>query len=353
MQSALSNILALASALPSRLFKKSPLVSVLALLYIAWVRRKHNLHRQKVKALVDAGFHSYSPTVLDFVEQINSILYPHLTEFSLQLGFFKTYTIPSISKLLVATGQFKKDPLKRVEDTELIIREFTERSHCTPRGSKAIERLNEIHGRYDIKNEDYLYVLGIFMSEPVRFQKWLADIEFEKELKIAQHLYWSEIGGKMGIKDIPKSYEEMVTYMKDFESRNQTFHPANQKVTYDNINGVLNKVLPFPFLLTPLYRTIVLAFLSKRDCQALNHPYRPILRFFLSLFVKSTNKLIKLLVPPRSEPLKRTPVSNVENQPGLYIPTYHVLTRMYAKGYRIEDLGPQFESKCPMGHKAE
>lgn len=48
---------------------------------------------------------------------------------SLELALFKTYTVPTISKLLCATGEFEKGKTaKRVEDTELILVIYHEKS---------------------------------------------------------------------------------------------------------------------------------------------------------------------------------------------------------------------------------
>ena len=41
----------------------------------------------------------------------------------------------------------------------------------------ALERLNEIHGKYPIRNEDYLYTLSLFILEPI---KWINKYEWRK-----------------------------------------------------------------------------------------------------------------------------------------------------------------------------
>lgn len=40
---------------------------------------------------------------------------------SLEMALFKTYSVPSISRILAATSQFSSETGKRVEDTELIL----------------------------------------------------------------------------------------------------------------------------------------------------------------------------------------------------------------------------------------
>lgn len=59
---------------------------------------------------------------------------------------------------------------KRADDTEILLREATSHHVDSDRGAAAVRRVNYIHGQYpNIKNEDYLYVLALFIMEPVRW----------------------------------------------------------------------------------------------------------------------------------------------------------------------------------------
>lgn len=86
----------------------------------------------------------------------------------------------------MATGEFAKECPRRVEDTALILSEIVDtyariEKHLqsnpnTPqedvdkqweRPKLALNRLNEIHGKYVISNADFLYTLSLFIFEPV------------------------------------------------------------------------------------------------------------------------------------------------------------------------------------------
>lgn len=148
---------------------------------------------------------------------------------SLELALFKTYTVPTISKLLCATGEFEKGKTaKRVEDTELILVIYHEKSKgkkertitiCKKleisdayphieeekrtnrnaseeeivsrqrhRASQALTRLNEIHGKYNILNGDFLYTLSLFILEPIR---WINKYEW-RQLDQREKNVWKE-----------------------------------------------------------------------------------------------------------------------------------------------------------------
>lgn len=96
--------------------------------------------------------------------------FPLLSKKALEFALFKTFAIPSISKLLAATRQFSPAAVnKRYEDTDILLLEILLNHVDSSRGSLALRRLNFIHGRYNISNEDFLYTLSTFILEPKRF----------------------------------------------------------------------------------------------------------------------------------------------------------------------------------------
>lgn len=85
-------------------------------------------------------------------------------------GLVKTFAIPSISKLLAATREFRRNTERRSEDVDLLVSEFLE--HCpvdSSRARLAIRRMNAIHAKYKIANSDYVYVLCIFACQAILF----------------------------------------------------------------------------------------------------------------------------------------------------------------------------------------
>ena len=56
---------------------------------------------------------------------------------SSQLAFFRSYAVPSIGRLLDSTGEFARRAQRRYDDTELLIAEFVEHGHDSPRGRAA------------------------------------------------------------------------------------------------------------------------------------------------------------------------------------------------------------------------
>jgi hypothetical protein len=143
--------------------------------------------------------------------------FPFDTARALELAFFKTFASPTIAALLDSTGEFRLRGQKRYDDTDILISTFSEDGWTGERGTRALRRMNQIHGRFDIANDDFLYVLSAMALEPLRWNErfgWRRMIEAER---LALFYFWCEIGRHMGIKEIPASLPELERFNLDYE----------------------------------------------------------------------------------------------------------------------------------------
>lgn len=141
---------------------------------------------------------------------ISELEFPFIFEKALQFALFRTYGIPSVSHLLVATRQFSEPSTacKRYADTVLLIAEFIGHNPTAERTRQAIGRMNYIHSHYQksgqILDDDMLYTLSLFALEPVR---WINKYEWRQleDFEIcAVGTFWKSVGDSMGI-----SYEKL------------------------------------------------------------------------------------------------------------------------------------------------
>jgi hypothetical protein len=241
---------------------------------------------------------------------------------AMELAFFRTFSVPSISRLLNQTGEFPLRPQKRYDDTDLIMSELVYSGYDSPRGRAALRRMNQIHRRFQIANGDFLYVLSTFVFEPVRWNArfgWRSMTETEK---LAGFYFWREVGMRMGIRDIPESYAAFERYNVAYEQANFRYADANQRVSEAVRDMFLSWFAPSP--LHPLGRPFVHALLDERLLAASGFSEPPaILRRLLVALVRLRGRAVRLL-PPRRKPVNRTTLRH----------------RSYPDGYRIEDLGP-------------
>ena len=246
--------------------------------------------------------------------------FPWDVEQSLSLAFFKTYGIPSISDLLDRTGEFRERAQKRYDDTELILAEILESGIDSERGREATRRMNRMHARYRIRNEDYLYVLAVFVLVPLRWNRRYGWRRYSRKEELAQLAYWREVGRRMNITGIPVTIEELEDWSDRFERENLRFAECNRRVADDTLGLFLSW---YPPVLRPLVRPAVLALLEPELLDAFGYHHPPkLLRAAIDRGMRLRGRLLRWL-PRRSEPRLITRARH----------------RSYPKGYGLADLG--------------
>ncbi|MFB9902647.1 oxygenase MpaB family protein [Allokutzneria oryzae] len=149
---------------------------------------------------------------------------------ALEVALFRTFCVPSISRLLDRTREFADRPQRRYDDTRVLMGELALHGYDSARGKVALRTMNRLHGRFDISNDDMLYVLSTFVYEPVR---WIAKYGWRplsEHERIAGYVFYREVGRRMGIKDIPPSYEAFERFNVDFERDSCEYHRSNEAV---------------------------------------------------------------------------------------------------------------------------
>src|SRR5438874_7661916 len=119
--------------------------------------------------------------------------FPFDTTRALEFALFRTFCVPAVSALLDRTGEFFTRAQKRYDDTDIIVSELMEWGYDSERGKRALRRMNQLHGRFEIGNNDLLYVLSTFVFEPIRWNArfgWRVMCEQER---LAMFYFWREV----------------------------------------------------------------------------------------------------------------------------------------------------------------
>lgn len=215
-----------------------------------------------------ASFASMTDNDAQQIQQVSAELeFPFTFEKALQFALFRSYGIPTIAKLLVATSQFSEPSTacKRYVDTSILISEFMGYKPTEDRTREAIGRMNFIHKGYrqsgKILDDDMLYTLALFVTEPIRWinkYEWrkLADIEicalgtFWKSVGDAMEISWEKLksgtGGKEGTwKDGQQWVEEVMEWSEQYE-KDCMVPNVNSMKTADETTRILLWSVPGP-----------------------------------------------------------------------------------------------------------
>ena len=246
--------------------------------------------------------------------------FPWDTQRAYKLALLRTFAVPRSSELLLSTEEFTKRTQKRYDDTTIIISTIGFYGYDSPEGRAAIRRMNQLHARYAIPNEEFLYVLSTFVLEPLRWNAaygWRALSEQERQ---ASFYFWREVGRRMNIRDIPATLDELEIFSLEYEAEHFAYSEANERLAQATRDLFLSWVLPKP--LHAVGKPFVHVMLGKKLCAAFGFPKPPLWAEVLVRTGLGVRKHALRLTRPRQTPYT--------------LPT----TRSYPAGFELSELGP-------------
>ena len=272
------------------------------------------------RAVRSAGLDPY----VDF-EQISRLFgqydFPWDMEQALSFALFRTYAVPSIGRLLYDTQQFTTDTQRRHDDTALILGEIVDHGMETTPGRTAIRRMNQMHGRYDITNDDMRYVLATFVVMPNRWVNRYGWRRTTPEEDVAGVQYYRRLGQLMGIRDLPEDLAGFSALLDEYETVHFAFDPKSRAVA----DATLDLFVTFyPRPLAPLLRRFSVAIMDPHLREAFGYDHPP--RWFEAAShgaLRLRGRLVRLM-PERQRPRRVRDSRRIRSYPG---------------GFLIENLG--------------
>lgn len=316
-------------------------------------RREEQVRRFREAATKPAG--GDDPEVARQIQATIAFFeFPLISRLSLEFALFRTYALPSISTLLEKTKSFTNACGARYDDTDLLISEVTQNPLDSKRSVTAIRRINAIHNMYkgQISNEDMIYVLSVFIFEPIR---WIETVEWRTltpEECQASLQVWTDIGERMGIDNIPKTLDEYSDWNVAYEKQHIKYKESNAVIGGATIALFLSLV---PSFARPFGRRLAYCLMDERLRVAMGYPNPdPMLQRVVDTLLYCRKICLRYACLPRPNFLsaRRTPVhgssNNDNNAPLLLCPRFHVYERTYPHGYVTENLGTAPRGKLMM-----
>lgn len=239
----------------------------------------------------------------------------------LYLAFYRTFGVPAIGGLLLATGESTNRPRRRADDTGLLMYTLFYYGFDHPDGIAAVTRLRRLHQRFTISNDDYLYVLACLAIVPSRWADRHSRRPLTDDERTATASFYHQLGQQLGITGIPHGYAAFEEWFDEADRRRLHPHPAGPALMQAT-RGLL--VARLPRWLRPAAGRCADALLDQRLRQALGAPEPGwAVRATVGLLLRVRRQLSRLR-PPADQP-SFTPGKPV---------------RSYPHGYRVDELGP-------------
>lgn len=254
--------------------------------------------------------------------------FPFDTQRAYELALVRTFCVPRSSRLLVATKELTERTQKRYDDTVLLISTIGLHGYSSDLGTRAIRRMNQLHGRYTIPNDEFLYVLSTFIYEPIRWNARFGWRPLHRHEKLAGFYFWREVGQRMGLHSLPESYEEFESYNVAYEREHFAYSQNNQLLADATLNLFVSWVLPewvpgqIRRPLADVGKDAASSLMDAPMRESLGIPTpRPWVEMMVSKLLRY-RAYIQLALPPRRTPYTLPP------------------TRTYPDGVELESIGP-------------
>jgi hypothetical protein len=237
--------------------------------------------------------------------------FPFDTTRSLEFALFRTFASP----------EFARNAQRRYDDTDLILSTIVESGYDSDEGKRAIRRMNRLHRRFDIANEDFLYVLSTFVFEPIRWNERFGWRRFVEQERLALFHYWREVGRRMAIRDLPAAFADLERFNVEYERASFRRAETNARVARASRDMFVSW---FPGVPKRAGTAAIAALMDDRLREAVGFPRpAPFVVRTVEGALRARARAVRLL-PPRRRPKLRTRLRH----------------RTYPDGYSIEALGP-------------
>jgi hypothetical protein len=247
--------------------------------------------------------------------------FPFDTTRAQELALFRTFCVPRIAALLDRTGEFQHRGQKRYDDTDILLSEMLEWGYHSDRGERALRRINQLHGRFDIANDDFLYVLSTAIYEPIRWNRRFGWRPMCEQERLSLFYFWREIGRRMNIQQLPDDYASFERFNREYERQQFRYTAASHRLGVATMEVFVGW---FPRLLSPIVRSVIYALLEDPLIRAFGFPQPSrFMRWLVPAVLRLRARILRLL-PPRRRPRLRTDMKYPS----------------YPNGYTIEQLGP-------------
>jgi len=185
--------------------------------------------------------------------------HPALTYALFTVAFMKQVAVPTMARTLYrrGNGDIVRATALRNDDTIVFFGHLLDHGPDSEVGTAWIQRLNEIHAHFPIRNDDSLYTLATLALAPHAITASLGRSPFTQAELEAQWRCWRRVAQRQGITDIPACRDLLSTWASAYEHAEYAPSPEGRAISASLVEAFAERVLPR--LLRPLADEIIAA----------------------------------------------------------------------------------------------
>jgi hypothetical protein len=193
---------------------------------------------------------------------------------ALLIGFSRQVAVPSIARVIYrgGGGETLGDIARRIDDTLALFGAFLKWGPSSPKGQAAIARMERIHSRFPITDEQKRYTLATLIFEPDRIGQHLGIDQFTAGQREAIWRFWRSVAEQMPLGSLPAMPEELRRWMLNYEREHWRYTNDGRRVVERFFEDWTTRWFPRPA--RGLGRQVLLAMMDE-DLRAALHLETP------------------------------------------------------------------------------
>jgi ER-bound oxygenase mpaB/B'/Rubber oxygenase, catalytic domain len=181
---------------------------------------------------------------------------------ALLIGFSRQVAVPSIARVVYSGGGTIRDVARRNDDTLVLFGAFLSRGPSSPEGRAAIARMERIHSRFPIADEQKRYTLATLIFEGTRtVRRVLGRDPFTAGQREAIWRFWLNVAEQMPLGGLPATSEELERWMFEYEREHWRYTDEGRRVVDRFFEDWTTRWFPRP--LRGLGRQVLLALMDE------------------------------------------------------------------------------------------
>lgn len=162
------------------------------------------------------------------------------------VAFLQQVAVPTMARTLHrrGTGDIVRETIQRNDDTIVFFGQLLDHGPDSEVGRAWIDRLNEIHAHFPLRNDDSLYTLATLALGPHALTAALGRSPFSTTEREAQWRFWRAVAVRQHLERIPEHRGDLGEWAATYEHREHAPSPEGRAIARALVDAFGRRGLP-------------------------------------------------------------------------------------------------------------
>lgn len=162
------------------------------------------------------------------------------------VAFLKQVAVPTMARILYrrGTGDIVVETIRRNDDTLVFFGQLLDHGPGSPTGQEWIDRLNQIHAHFPLRNSDSLYTLATLALDAESITARAGVSLFSPAELEAHWAFWRAVAQRQHLTDIPETRDDLRHWAADYEKAEYAPTHDGREIATALVTGFGERCLP-------------------------------------------------------------------------------------------------------------